>query len=75
MSFVRKDGCYGAIRANGDIAIPIIYDNVDVNGLNEGLVYVSKGSHGGFVDKNGKTVVPFIYGSNILNSLVSLNIC
>lgn len=56
---VKRDGKYGYINLNGDVQVPIIYD--DIGRFSEGLLAVCKDEKWGFVNGNGEEVVPLIY--------------
>lgn len=60
----------GYIDATGKIVIPAIYEPsqsgegggvIEVNPFKEGLASVSKNDSWGFINKNGKTIIPFKY--------------
>lgn len=61
---VKKDGKWGLISADGKLAVECIYAEI-TNCLPDELIAVNKGTEKkpswGFIDRSGKTVIPFIY--------------
>lgn len=67
---VRENGKYGLININGNISIPIIYDNIF--GINEGFAVVVLNHKLGIVDTSGKLIIPTEYNilSQVSNGLI-----
>jgi hypothetical protein len=57
----RKDGKCGFVNINGEVVIPLEYD--DVQWFNNGLAPVKKDGKWGVINTNGDTVIPFEYES------------
>jgi hypothetical protein len=57
---VYKDGKQGLIDTDGNVVVPVIYD--DINGVfYEGLAAARSGDKWGYVDTAGNVAIPFIY--------------
>ncbi|MGD0325890.1 MAG: WG repeat-containing protein [Terriglobia bacterium] len=54
----RNDKC-GFLDLLGNIAIPLVYDDVD--SFSRGLASVRKGEKWGYIDESGHTSIPFVY--------------
>lgn len=61
---IRKDDGFGYIDKTGKFVIPCSFDEADE--FNEGIAWVRKGDYNnwGCIDKNGQTVLPFVYERN-----------
>ena len=59
LAVIRKDNKYGFINIDGEIAVPIIYSNVEA--FKDGLALVSKDGKSGFVNNNGELIIPLKY--------------
>ncbi|HBY21123.1 MAG: hypothetical protein A2Y24_08430 [Clostridiales bacterium GWE2_32_10] len=60
IAFQGNNGKYGFIDINGDIVVDAKYDGADV-GFHEGVALVLMGTKHGYVDKDGKEIIPLIY--------------
>ena len=58
LAAVKKDGKWGFIDKNGQVAIPIQLDFDEVDIFHEGLAAVEKDGKCGYIDKSGKVVIP-----------------
>jgi len=60
---VKKDGKWGFINGEGEIVVPLIYEDKGFGFFSpdEGLCNVKKDGKWGFIDNTGKEVIPFIY--------------
>jgi hypothetical protein len=56
---VSKEGRFGYINANGEIVIPIEFD--EINYYENGIAIARKGSQSGFIDQRGDLLTPIIY--------------
>ncbi len=68
---VKQDNKWGWIDRQGKIIIPIQFDNVD--GYEEGLVRVTKGSSTYYIDKSGRCVEDCYHERDNYNSTASNN--
>lgn len=60
LAMVKSGECYGFIKRNGDVAIPIVYDYCDSR-FEEGRVRVQLHGRWGFLDQFGCDVIPLLY--------------
>ncbi|HIW57155.1 MAG TPA: WG repeat-containing protein [Firmicutes bacterium] len=62
---VGKDGKYGYVDYNGNLAIPLQFDNINPNSddFNNGIAVAYKNGKLGLIDINGNEITPFIYDS------------
>ena len=58
LTIVKKNGKFG-FEKSGEIIIPVIYDSVEE--FKDGISKVSLKRKFGFIDSNGKQVIPIIY--------------
>lgn len=67
---VRKNNKFGLVNNNGEILIPIIYDNIF--GINDGFAVVALNHKLGIVNTNGKLIIPIEYNilSHVSNGLI-----
>lgn len=68
---VKQDNKWGWIDREGKIIIPIQFDKVD--GYEEGLVRVSKGSNTFYIDRNGRCVEDCYHERDNYNSTASVS--
>lgn len=58
---VLKNDKVGFVDINGEIGIPLIYDNYTHNDFEEGLCVVYKDGKAGMIDAEGNVIIPFEY--------------
>lgn len=56
---INHPAMYGFINTKGQEIIPVQYSSA--GGFDEGLCPVQKNKKNGFIDKTGKTIIPFMY--------------
>lgn len=60
LAVVSVNGIYGVVNRNGEVVIPIIYDDA-MGHFSDGLLAVKKGQKWGYVDAHHNIVIPFEY--------------
>lgn len=51
----------GLLANSGTVVIPVMYDDLDIDGFSEGLCSVMLNNKIGFVNQQGKLVIPLLY--------------
>jgi|GEM_PF-911978 len=79
---VAKDGYYGVLRENGDLIVPIAYDEIDLVAEYEGqwrigiaydykFIILKKDGKAGVADENGRIIVPIRFqNAEVINKNV-----
>jgi hypothetical protein len=52
---------YGILSPEGEVIIPLIYDDISFNGFEHGLCWAEIKGFNGFINPSGETVIPFRY--------------
>ena len=60
LAMVRQGDCCGFVRTNGDVVIPIVYEDAECYFSNE-LVRVKLHGQWGYLNRKGDVVIPMIY--------------
>ena len=59
---ISVDGYFGAINRNGEIVIPLEYDNlIDFAELESNIILANKGELWGFINWKNEIIIPFEY--------------
>ena len=59
---ISVDGYFGAINSNGEIVIPLEYDNlIDFAELESNIILANKGELWGYINWRNEVIIPFQY--------------